>query len=199
MKETSIDLFCFGIKRKTEREREREGGVFEFARVRRAFLMRVTRQSRNPLLRRMPALSAAHRLAVSGNALWRKPAGMPDFEIAKHFHTLVVSTPPDGPPPRPLSFPPCGHCNVKRPLSALSLSLSLSIFFSLFFHPSARHRLKSSRVSAGETPREHASPLRKCSNPRNENVSGTHFAFGARFNDIKRYGEAIQSNTTMVP
>lgn len=55
-----------------------------------AFLMRVTRRYRNPLLRRMP--SAAHRLAVSGNALSRKSADTPDFEIAKHFHTLVVST-----------------------------------------------------------------------------------------------------------
>lgn len=61
--------------------------------MRRAFLMRVTRRYRNPLLRRMPVPSAAHRLAVSGNALWRKSADTPDFEIAKHFHTLVVPTP----------------------------------------------------------------------------------------------------------
>lgn len=145
--------------------------------MRRAFLMRVTRWNRNPLLRRMPVLSAARRLAVSGNALWRKPAGTPDFEIAKHFHTLVVSTPPDRPPlpspsPFPAPFPPpssspschCAHGATFR-------SLCVFRFFFVSPHTRAHRRLKSrvllKRVSRVQKTRVIAA--RKCTT-RSSNV-----------------------------
>ena len=103
-------------------------------RVREAFLMRVTRRNRNPLLRRRPLVGLAHWLPVSGNALSRKLAATADFEIAKHFHTLMVSTPPQSlcvclfySPPLFSSAPLILH-----PLVILSLALHFFPIFLLF-------------------------------------------------------------------
>lgn len=107
--------------------------------MRRAFLMRVTRRYRNPLLRRMPVPSAAHRLAVSGNALWRKSADTPDFEIAKHFHTLVVPTPLSRPrfaavPSVARTVPP------SAPFTLPNFFLSFTFFFFGFRTYACTHR-----------------------------------------------------------
>ena len=106
-------------------------------RVREAFLMRVTRRNRNPLLRRRPLVGLAHWLPVSGNALSRKLAATADFEIAKHFHTLMVSTPPQSlcvclfySPPRPP--PPSPRLTILHPLVILSLALHFFPIFLLF-------------------------------------------------------------------
>lgn len=160
--------------------------------------MRVTRRYRNPLLRRMPVPSAAHRLAVSGNALWRKSADTPDFEIAKHFHTLVVPTPLSRPrfaavPSVARTVPP------SAPFTLPNFFLSFTFFFRFSYirvhtptplptPPSLKiacssprkmpHTLaKNTRRRRRKTRREHAvSCVKKCSTVCNENVTaGIHF------------------------